>query len=139
MNSVHSEGGSVTLLMNDGRMIIAGGWDPSYGVGTIDIYNPTTNSFIAAANLPQFSHGRGGVTGHVLNNGLVAFIGGSSALGDIANSVVLYDPISNTMATEANTMSADRYRQASALLNDGRIIIIGGSYWYKTSAEVYAQ
>jgi N-acetylneuraminic acid mutarotase len=139
MNSVHSEGGAVTLLMNDGRIVVAGGWDPSYGVGTIDIFNPTTNSFVAASSLPQFSHGRGGITGHVLNNGLVAFIGGSSALGDIANTIVLYDPVTNTMATEANTMHAERYRQASALLSDGRIIIIGGSYWYKTTAEVYTQ
>jgi len=43
------------------------------------------------------------------------------------------------MATEANTMSVERYRQASALLSDGRIIIIGGSYWAKTAAEVYTQ
>lgn len=139
MNSVHSEGGAVTLLMNDGRMIVAGGWNPSNGVWTIDVYNPTTNSFVAGANLPQFSHGRGGITGHVLSNGLVAFIGGSSALGDIANTIVLYDPVANTMATEANTMSVERYRQASALLSDGRIIIIGGSYWAKTAAEVYTQ
>jgi N-acetylneuraminic acid mutarotase len=139
MNSVHSEGGAVTLLMNDGRMIVAGGWNPSNGVWTIDVYNPTTISFVAGANLPQFSHGRGGITGHVLSNGLVAFIGGSSALGDIANTIVLYDPVANTMATEANTMSVERYRQASALLSDGRIIIIGGSYWAKTAAEVYTQ
>jgi hypothetical protein len=140
MNSIHSEGGAVTLLMNDGRMIVAGGWNPSDGVWTIDVYNPVTNSFVAAANLPQFSHGRGGITGHVLSNGLVAFIGGSSgASGDIANTIVLYDPVTNTMATEANTMSARRYRQASALMNDGRIIIIGGNSSLKTAAEVYTQ
>ena len=140
MNSIHSEGGAVTLLMNDGRMIVAGGWNPSDGVWTIDVYNPVTNSFVAAANLPQFSHGRGGITGHVLSNGLVAFIGGSSgASGDIANTIVLYDPVTNTMATEANTMSARRYRQASALMNDGRIIIIGGNFSLKTAAEVYTQ
>ena len=138
MNSVHSEGGSVTLLMTDGRMIVAGGWNPSNGVATIDIYNPATNTFVAAANLPQFNHGRGGVTGHVLDNGLVAFIGGSSGLGTIANTVVLYDPVANTMATEANTMATRRYNQATAKLANGSILIVGGwSSTFKFAAEVY--
>lgn len=138
MNSVHSEGGSVTLQLQDGRMLVAGGWSPTLGIWTIDIYDPSTNSFVAAANLPQFSHGRGGLTGHVRSDGVVVFFGGSSAQGDIADTAVLYDPTSNTMATEGNTMRWYRYQHTSAVLNDGRILIIGGNFSNNSAADVYA-
>jgi N-acetylneuraminic acid mutarotase len=138
MNSVHSEGGAVTLQLQDGRMLVAGGWSPTLGIWTIDIYNPSTNSFVAAANLPQFSHGRGGLTGHVRSDGVVVFFGGSSAQGDIADTAVLYDPVSNTMATEGNTMRWYRYQHTSAVLNDGRILIIGGNFSNNSAADVYA-
>lgn len=138
MNSLHSEGGAVTLLLQDGRMLIAGGWSPSLGVWTIDIYNPTTNSFVAAANLPQFSHGRGGITGHVRSDGVVVFFGGSSGDGAMADTAVLYDPTSNTMATEGNVMRWSRYNHASTVLNDGRILIIGGDYFNSTAADIYS-
>lgn len=138
MNSIHSEGGSVMLRLQDGRMLIAGGWSPSLGVWTIDIYNPSTNSFVAAANLPQFSHGRGGITGHVRSDGVVVFFGGSSGDGAMADTAVLYDPTSNTMATEGNVMRWSRYNHTSTMLNDGRILIIGGDYYNSTAADIYS-
>ena len=137
MNTVHY-GGAATVLMNDGRVIIAGGWSPSTGVSAIEIFNPSNNTFTSAASLPSFSFGRGGVTGHLLNSGLVVFFGGSSGIGNLADTAVLYDPVSNTMTTEANTMRWWRYQQASAKLNDGRVIIIGGNSSNRTAADVYA-
>ncbi len=139
MNSVHSNGGASTLLLDDGRVLIAGGWDAGVGVATIDIYNPTTDSFAAANNLPQFSFGRGGLTAHVMSNGLVVFFGGSSGIGHIANAPVLYDPTSNTLTTEANTMRWHRYMHTSAQLLDGRVLIVGGNSTNNSAADVYTQ
>ena len=136
MNTVHYAG-SATVLMNDGRVIIAGGWSPSTGVSAIEIFNPSNNTFTSAANLPSFSFGRGSLTGHLLDSGLVAFFGGSSGVGTIADTAVLYDPISNTLTTEVNTMRWWRYYHASAKLNDGRVVIIGGNSSNRTAADVY--
>lgn len=137
MNTVHYAG-SATVLMNDGRVIIAGGWSPSTGVSAIEIFNPSNNTFASAASLPSFSFGRGSLTGHLLDSGLVAFFGGSSGVGTIADTAVLYDPVSNTLTTEVNTMRWWRYYHASAKLNDGRVVIIGGNSSNRTAADVYA-
>lgn len=137
MNTVHY-GGAASVLMNDGRVIIGGGWSPSAGVAAIEVFNPSNNTFASAASLPSFSFGRGGVTGHLLNSGLVVFFGGSSGVGNLADTAVLYDPVSNTMTAEVNTMRWWRYQQASAKLNDGRVIIIGGNSSNRTAADVYA-
>ena len=136
MNSVHYLG--VTLLMTDGRVMIAGGWSPSLGVATIEIFDPTTNTFAAAAGLPSMGTGRGSLTGHVLDNGKVAIFGGSSGTGQLYSTVTLYDPASNTFTAEINTMRWSRYDHASAKLNDGRVIIIGGNSSNRTSADVFA-
>lgn len=136
MSTVHYAG-SANVLMNDGRVLIAGGWSPSTGVAVIEIFNPSNNTFTAAASLPSFSFGRGSPTGHLLDSGLVVFFGGSSGIGNIADTAVLYDPTSNTLTTEANTMRWWRYYHASAKLNDGRVLIIGGNSSNRTAADVY--
>lgn len=135
VNSSQSPG-AVTVLLTDGRLLIGGGWSGGTGVSTLDLYDPATDSFVTSG-LPQLPYG-GSTTAHLMSNGLVAFFGGSGS-GTVSNTAVLYDPISNTMTAEANTMSSMRYMHTSARLNDGRIIIIGGTNEASASAHVYTQ
>ena len=136
MNSARSDAISVTLT--DGRILVAGGLIGSTGVSTIEIFDPTTNTFQTAVGLPSFWHGRGGMTAHLLQNGKVAFFGGSDGLGNIANEIVVFDPTTNKFVTEANGMTVDRYNHSSVLLNDGRVFIIGGSNRNSTNADIYS-
>ncbi len=136
MNSPRSQAVAVTL--SDGRIIVAGGWNGGYGVSTMEIFDPSTNTFQAAAALPSFWHGRGSMTAHLLNNGKVAFFGGQDGLGNISNEIVLYDPNTNKITTEANGMTVYRSEHSSALLNDGRVFIIGGNLSNTANADLYS-
>ena len=138
MNSQHSNGSAVVVLA-DGRVLIGGGWNGGTGVSAIDIFDPTTNTFAAAAGLPSFSFGRGNVTAHQLADGLVAFFGGSSGAGQIADTIVLFDPTNNKMTTEVNTMRWWRYQHSSALLDDGRVLIVGGNHPNTSTADLYTE
>ena len=141
MNATHtassSSPGGISLLLPDGRILIAGGWASNTGVTTMDIYDPATDTFAANGSIPQFSYG-GSATGHVMNNGLVVFFGGSGS-GTVSSYASVYDPISNTMTLESNTMSSWRYMHSSAKLNDGRIVVIGGTNVANATADVYTQ
>lgn len=138
MNSPHSDGSAVVELA-DGRILIGGGWNGGNGVSTIDIFNPSTNTFAAASGLPSFSFGRGGLTAHQLSSGLVAFFGGSSGVGQIANTIVLFDPTNNKMTTEVNTLRWWRYQHSSALLDDGRVLVVGGNSPNTSTADLYTE
>lgn len=136
MISPHSAGTAVVVLA-DGRIVIGGGWNGGSGVSAIELYDPVAGTF--AQVLPVFSFGRGNVTAHQMPSGLVAFFGGSSGAGNIADSIVLFDPTTRTLTTEVNTMRWWRYQHSSALLDDGRVVVIGGNSPNKTSADLYTE
>ena len=134
----HGQGATLVTL-SDGRIMVAGGWlvsgGTNFGISQTDIYNPVTETFNSGQNLTLQ---RGDVTGHLLSDGKVVFIGGSSGT-DVANSVDIYNPATNIMIRQANTMFHTRYRHASALLPDGRVLIIGGNYWAGNTGEIFTE
>ncbi len=91
---------TATLLSN-GKVLIAGGTnvnlsDPTNPVLTVlasvEIYDPTTNSFAPAASLPTMNTGRSGATATLLPNGKVLIAGGGENAGNIFSSTELYTP-----------------------------------------------
>jgi N-acetylneuraminic acid mutarotase len=131
--------GSTAVTLNDGRIVIAGGWTTSggqlFGISQTDIYDPTTGLF---SNGPSLTLQRGDVTAHVLADGKVVFIGGSDG-SDVTNSVEVLDPTTNLMIRQANTMFHSRYGHSSAQLQDGRVLIIGGNYWAGNTGEIFTE
>ncbi len=134
----HGKGAALVTLA-DGRIMIAGGWEnnggSNLGVSKTDIFDPTTGQFSHGASLTLQ---RGDLTGHLLNDGKVVFIGGSDG-SNVANSVDVYDPTTNQMIRQFNTMFHTRYKHSSALLPDGRVLIIGGNYWAPNTAEIFIE
>ena len=134
----HGQGATLVTL-SDGRIMVAGGWSVSggtqIGISKTDIYDPATEQFV---NGPSLTLQRGELTGHLLNDGKVVFIGGSSGT-DVANSVDVYDPVTNNMIRQAKTMFHARYRHSSALLPDGRVLIIGGDYRAGNTGEIFVE
>ena len=110
------------VTLNDGRVLIAGGQTSgAESVSKTDIFDPATNMFSAG---PELSTPRQGLTAHVLTNGKVVLIGGA-AYGSSTNSVDVYDPVTSRIIRQFNTMSYTRYEHSSALLLDGRVLIVG--------------
>lgn len=121
------EGHSATLL-RDGRVLIAGG-SPN-GIATTasaEVYDPETGRFTAIApmGVPREAH-----SATLLRSGKVLIAGGGRGGmpgGYIAyDTAEIFDPAHNTFSTLGTHMVVDRVGLAAALLDDGRVLLVGG-------------
>lgn len=126
-------------LLNDGRVLIVGGADIG-GTGgimtnTAEIFDPTNGTFTLTGSM---SSPRGYHTATILGtNGKVLIAGGKSgSSGSTAlNSAEIYDPTSGTFSPTTGNMNAQRYGHTANLLNDGTVLIAGGTT--TSSADIY--
>lgn len=123
-------GHSATLLQ-DGRVLIAGGYTDWMWTGTsqVEIYNPATDTFspTGSMNFARSQH----VAARLADGRVIVAGGGSAQSGEI------YDPATGTWTLTA-PMAQARALPRGALLSDGRLLvsgsdIIGGS----AGTEVY--
>ena len=119
---------------------------------------PATNAFTGSVSVPDqvtFAPGtrigvtRSGRTATLLNNGRVLVVGGSENSPAFPRTLVsasaeLYDPATDIWSS-TGSMSVARYDHAAILLNDGRVLVVGGrgdpmtlpSSGYLVSTELY--
>jgi hypothetical protein len=124
MNQIRQTGYSVTLLPSGKVLVIGGSYGGSEEVGrSVDIYDPATNRWTAAAPMtyPRYGH-----TATLMPDGKVLVIGGNQDL--LASKIPeLYDLAKNTWLPLLET-SASGHRYHSTLhLPDGRLLVLGGS------------
>jgi hypothetical protein len=122
---------TATLLPNGNVLVVGGFGDTSncQGVGaqaqnSAELYDPDKGSFSMTGNM---SLPRGGHTATLLTDGKVLVVGGGDQGVGGTGSVTaeLYDP--NTGAfTQTGSMAVARFRHTATLLNDGRVLIVGG-------------
>src|SRR6266446_5563248 len=127
---------SATLLDN-GLVLIAGGYCNSGDLSSAELYNPATGTFIPTGSLitARDSH-----TATLLNNGLVLLAGGEGTYDELSNAEV-YNPATGTFIA-TGSMTTARYLATATLLNNGQVLITGGvgNYDgpdYLSSAELY--
>jgi hypothetical protein len=118
--STPRSGHTATLLTN-GKVLIVGGDD-----ARAELFEPATETFAPTGSM---SISRYGATATLLANGKVLIAGG---LGPGANQLPrldtaeLYDPLSGTFSG-TGSMAVPRFLHAATLLNDGKILITGGT------------
>jgi hypothetical protein len=119
----------VAVTLRDGRLLIAGGnaeGDVAENASA-EIYDPATGRFspTGAMHTP-----RAAFAGVRLNDGKVLVVGGVSGgrYPDhrVESSAEIYDPATGKFAV-TGSLSVPRYKLAVALLNDGRVLVVGGS------------
>ncbi len=128
------ENPTVTLLQN-GQVLIAGGFDGTNPLATAELYNPNTGLFTVTGSMsaPRYVH-----TATLLPNGQVLITGGLSTAGATLNIAELYNP--NTgMFTVTGQMTTPRQNQTATLLQNGQVLIAAGnnSSGPLASAELY--
>ena len=117
-------GHSATVL-NNGKLLIVGGQERLSGrVGTAEIYDPTSNTWSAAANMID-ARGKSH-RAVLLSDGKVMVIGDSET-----GTVEIYDPASNTWSA-TDSLNKPRNYVSTVLLNDGRVLVAGGEDATKT-------
>ena len=141
---------TVTVLSN-GQVLVAGGWSQRTSKGwiatnTAEIYDPVLNTWSSAGHMAK---ARALASAVRLMDGRVLVTGGatqwlgtriSSTTLPIQTGAEIYDPAHNAW-TGAGQMAKPRAAHASALLTDGRVLVISG--WqdkYQTgmiSTEIY--
>jgi hypothetical protein len=114
-----------TIVLGNGRVLICGGDDGYGNTRSAEIYDPTTNTFSAAApmNTARVGHGAVLLTNAAWSTPRVYVVGGSYSL--TANE--LYDPVANTW-TSKDPMTVNRIFHATVKLDGSNTIYAIGGY-----------
>ena len=137
-------------LLQDGKVLIAGGFNSTGVLATAELFDPVAGTFTATGSMTavRFSH-----TATLLPNGKVLIAGGSNNLGALAThdshsaalfatgkrvvtdgsissfdlaTAELFDPATGTFTT-TGTMAELRSQHTATLLNNGKVLVAGGT------------
>ncbi|HET8627294.1 MAG TPA: kelch repeat-containing protein, partial [Thermomicrobiales bacterium] len=130
-------GHGAALLLN-GDVLIAGGVPDVYldGMMTIEIYRAASDDFVTVATDQP---ARLAPTVTTLADGRVLIAGGYNGSSRALATALIYDPSNNSLVSTANNLSEGRARHAAVRLNDGRVLLAGGSQLpgVLSSAEIF--
>jgi hypothetical protein len=107
------------------KVLVAGGYDANGNVLTeAEIYDPSTGMFTATGSMLT---ARKGHTATLLKDGKVLITGGADSGGFPLATAELYDPSGGSFTATAQPMSGERSYHTAARLDDGTVLIAGGS------------
>ena len=113
-------GTNTATLLPNGEVLLVG-WSPAGGRWRV--FDPAKGTFSDsfAMDLP------GNGTATLLKDGRVLMVGGAHTHSgvELAGRNLIYDPSSNVF-TEAGHLQVDRFGHTAVLLQDGRVLIVGG-------------
>jgi hypothetical protein len=118
-----ARGYHTATLLNNGKVLFSRlGWGSPL---PMELYDPASGTWSTVASMPT---GRYEHTATLLNNGKVLFAGGYINGNGSASTVVaeLYDPASGTWSAAA-PMASVRAGHTATLLNNGQVLVLGGS------------
>jgi hypothetical protein len=120
---------TTATLLQDGKVLIAGG-DGDFGVaGNGELYDPSTERFNLTGDM---TNARAAHTATLLRDGTVLVAGGAiftvfgvteATLGESAE---IYNPATGTFSSTADMTLPRVYGHTATLLMDGRVLIAGG-------------
>lgn len=120
-------------LLNDGKVLLTGGYSPNSTLSNAELYDPTSGTFtVSGENPARYEH-----TATRLGNGKVLIVGGLGGSGAM-RSAELYDPATGTFSLTGSLITG-RYSHTATLLNDGQVLILGGftNSRQSANAELY--
>jgi hypothetical protein len=119
--------GHVAVTLNDGRILMAGGVGTGWTfLKSAEIYDPKVGAFTPTGDM---SIERESHTATLLKNGKVLITGGhKDRRGDVKifRGAELYDPVKGSFAATGD-LTVKRHKHDATRLNDGRVLILGGS------------
>jgi N-acetylneuraminic acid mutarotase len=113
-------GHTATLLQN-GKVLIAGGGTIDETLASAELYDPSTNTWTTTGSL---STAREYHTATLLDSGKVLVVDGSDGPTTL-KSAEIYDPVSSTWSA-AGTPVSKRARHVAVLLSSGKVLVFFG-------------
>jgi hypothetical protein len=115
------------VALNNGLVLIAGGFDGTTYPAQAELYDPTKGVF--ESGVPTLNTPRFGATATILSSGQVLVAGGSTCnLPGCPSTVAeLHDPVANAFANAPGNMNVSRLNHTATLLTNGQVLIAGGS------------
>jgi len=128
MNS--SRKSATATLLNDGRVLIAGGIAGGQVLSTAELYDPRTNAFTVTGPMIE---ARASHSATLLPSGQVLLAGGTGGA-----SAEIYSPTTGKFSRTGAMLDNFAYHTATPL-SDGRVLIAGGlnGDLYTSGAEIY--
>jgi hypothetical protein len=111
-------------LLDDGRVLVAGGFDGTNALRDAELYDPGSATFVPTGSLTdaRYLH-----TSTLLDNDTVLLVGGLSAPdGAAVATAQLFAPSSGRFSTTDAPIVA-RYAHTATRLDDGTVLITGGT------------
>jgi hypothetical protein len=128
--------GQTTTLLDDGRVLFAGGLDKTgAAILSAEVYDLTTGKFTLTGSMVMSNPIS---TAALLSDGRVLIVGGSVPFSPV-DTAQLFDPKTGTFSL-TGTMTTGRSAPTATLLADGRVLITGGGAQGNASlasAELY--
>ena len=135
---VNRSGGFGIATLTDGRIMLNGGFVPS--TQAAELYDAATDS-VAFAGSQDSPDVWGQVLVRLASGGVMALGGFGTDVGGALNyyyaSVHMFDPATGRFG-QAGGLLTGRQTPAAVLLNDGRVLVVGGCRGLPCEAEIYS-
>ncbi len=126
-NNLHARQDFVMVKLNDGRILAVGSGTPDPNGNIAEIYDPSTKRWTEAGVSPTL--GKTGMAASLMLDGRVLLVGGEIS-GSPMTDVAFFDPSTLTW-TPAPSLPVGRSRHAAVTLDDGRVLVAGGTEPYE--------
>lgn len=129
--------GHTAVLLPNGDVLLAGGFDQGTVLDSAELYQPATGRFTPTGTM---NARRSGHTATLLRDGRVLIAGGNFNLTDVHASAELFDPATGSF-NRVGEMTTPRVVHSATLLHDGTVLLAGGSARFRSgvlaSAELF--
>jgi hypothetical protein len=127
-----ARGSHTATLLNNGKVLVAGGTDASgNALAKAELYDPTNGSFSSTGSMAT---GRAHFAATLLNSGKVLVTGGLDTAGNPLATAEIYDPSTGTFSATPGGMQFVHASHTATMLNTGKVLVAG---WGNATAELF--